>query len=51
MMAAEQMAAAEEPHHWNVPSVKSQFAKSYAKSQYAKSVGKRDTISINKLNK
>ncbi len=38
MMAAVQMAVAEEPHHWDVPSVKSQFAKSYAKSQYAKSV-------------
>jgi hypothetical protein len=35
MMAAAQMAAAEEPYHWDVPSVKSQFAKSYAKSQTA----------------
>jgi hypothetical protein len=37
MMAAAQMAAAEEAHHWDVPSVNSQFAKS---------AGKRGTINI-----
>ncbi len=37
MMAAAQMAAAEEPHHWDVQSVKSQLAKS---------AGKRGTINI-----
>jgi hypothetical protein len=37
MMAAAQMAAAEEAHHWDVPSVKSQFGKN---------AGKRGTINI-----
>jgi hypothetical protein len=37
MMAVAHMVAAEEPHHWDIPSVKSQFAKS---------AGKRGAINI-----